>query len=315
MGFSSGMALAVSCMRFFSPLARAIMTVTVVSLHVYPIKSCAGIDLQSSAIGEGGLQHDRRWMLVTDSGVFMTQRTWPTMASIRPVLEEGGLCVAAPGMAALRIPIADAAADAEAPARQLTVWRDSIAGRDEGDEAARWFSEFLREPCRLYAVHEQARRLADPARVQAWRERHGDQAPGVSEHHAFGFADGFPLLVTSQDSLDELNERLVARGAAPVPMDRFRPNIVVRGLEPYDEDHIPVLLGADMAIALVKPCSRCVIPDTDQATGERHQEPGRTLAAYRTWDEGVMFGQNAVVSAPPGAVVRVGDALRAEIDF
>ncbi|MEI2416097.1 MOSC N-terminal beta barrel domain-containing protein [Orrella sp. JC864] len=290
------------------------MNATLVGLHSYPIKSCGALDWTVAAVTAAGLALDRQWMLVSEDGRFMTQRQWPAMALVRPVLRENALWVGAPGMPELRVAALDEAPP-EGPARTLTVWRDNVPGQDAGAEAAAWFSNALGEPCRLYRLHPQARRLASPEHVTAWRLRHGQAVPELGSRHAFGFADGFPLLVASQDSLRELNARLARQGHAPVPMDRFRPNVVIEGLEPYDEDHVAWLRCGQVVLALVKPCSRCTVPDVDQASGLRGEEPGRTLAAYRRRQEGVMFGQNAVAHAPAGAVLAVGEPVRAEFAF
>ncbi len=291
------------------------MTITIASLHSYPIKSCGAIDLQVSAVSQAGLSYDRQWMLADPDGRFMTQRQWPAMALIRPTLRDGSLWVEAPGMRALRVGDLAPPAEPRDDGRSLVVWRDAVPGQDEGDEVAAWFSSYLGVPCRLYRLHPQARRLASPDHVTAWRLRHGADAPALGPEHAFGFADGFPFLIANLESLAELNGRLRAKGEAAVPMERFRANVVVSGLEAYEEDYVASLRGGQIVLALVKPCARCNVPDTDQQTGQRGAEPGRTLASYRGRDDGVMFGQNAVVQAPPGAQLRVGDVLEAELDF
>jgi len=287
------------------------MSIRLSRLYIYPVKSCAGIRLAQAAVGTAGLAGDRRWMLVDAAGRFMTQRQWPAMALVQPALEPGRLRVRAPGMPALEV----APPGPPAAAARVKVWNDTAAARDCGDAAARWFGEFLGTSCRLFEIHPEADRLASPARVRAWSERHGELAPGLGERHAFGFADGFPVLVIGQASLDALNGRLEQGGHAPVGMERFRPNLVVEGLEPHDEDHAAMLVAGSVRLPLVKPCARCAIPDIDPATARRGEQPGRTLAAYRATPDGVMFGQNAVVQAPPGAVLREGDPVGVEWAF
>ena len=301
------------------------MSLVIRSLHIYPVKSCAGIDLAESAVDERGLAHDRRWMVVDEEGMFLTQRTLPAMALIRPALRDGGLRLDAPGMLPLDVPAdlpAGRAGRGESgrgesghAQRPVRVWRDDVPADDAGDEAAAWLSAFLRQPCRLVRMAGRARRLAGPDRVAAWRLQFGAMAPGLSGEHAFGFADGYPFLITAQASLDDLNARLAAAGEAPVPMNRFRPNIVLDGLEAYDEDHLAMLACGEARFALVKPCTRCAVPDVDQLTARRGEAVGRTLAAYRSREAGVVFGQNAVVQAGPGAVLRVGDEVRADWAF
>ena len=281
------------------------------SLHIYPVKSCAGIDLAQSALDERGLAGDRRWMVVDASGTFLTQRALAAMALIRPALSDDGLRLSAPGMPVLCVP----AGPAPGPRRRVTVWRDEVDAEDEGDDAATWLSDFLRRPCRLVRIADDARRLAGPGRGAAWKDRHGSMAPALPGEHAFGFADGYPFLIAVQASLDDLNARLAAAGAEPVPMNRFRPNIVLDGLQAYDEDHLAMVACGEVRFALVKPCTRCAIPDIDQATARQGGAVGKVLAAYRAQQEGVVFGQNAVVQAPAGAMLRAGDPVDVEWAF
>lgn len=291
------------------------MPLTVRSLHIYPIKSCHGIDLPAARLGRAGLAHDRRWMILGQSGQFMTQRQWPRMALIRPSLTADVLRLSAPDM-----PDLDIALDGSqlaTRAEPVVVWRDTVQARAESDEAAQWLSRFLGQPCRLVKVDAQARRAAKPQRVQDWCERHPDVAGAFAGDHHFGFADGFPLLVINQASLDDLNARLAAKGVAPVPVNRFRPNIVLEGddWQAFEEDVTALVDFGAWRIALVKPCTRCSIPDIDQETAQQYQEPGLTLAAYRTLEEGVVFGQNGIIDAQDEVMLRVGDSAQAELDF
>ncbi|AOB30719.1 molybdenum cofactor biosysynthesis protein [Bordetella sp. H567] len=292
------------------------MSLSVRSLHIYPVKSCAGIDLEASPIDGAGLAYDRRW-LVAAGGNFLTQRTLPAMARVRTALTPTHLQLRAPDMPLLEVPLdGSGLADREAP---VTVWRDTFPARAESDAAGQWFSAFLGLSCRLYKVDiAAARRAVSPDWIGRWRAGHADLAAGFEGDPLFGFADGYPLLVANQASLDDLNAQLRAKGRAPVPMDRFRPNIVLAGdaLAAYEEDHAALLArGDDIRLALVKPCTRCSIPDVDQATGQRGDEPGLTLTATRSAEVGVVFGQNAIADARPGAALRVGDAISVEWDF
>lgn len=290
------------------------MTAQILSLHSYPVKSCAGIDLSEAAIDRAGLTHDRRWMILTSNGQFMTQRRWPAMARIRTGITASSLRLQAPGMSVLEIPL-DGSGLA-GPAREVIVWKDTVPARSEGAQAAAWFSRFLQRDCELVKIDVQARRHAKSEWVERWRAAHPDLAGDFAGDHGFGFADGFPLLVTNQASLDDLNSRLAAQGKAPVPMNRFRPNIVVQGdWQAYEEDHTAVIASGSVRMAFVKPCTRCPMPNIDQLTAERYDEPGRTLATYRTLEIGVVFGQNAIVQAPAGARLRVGDPVEIELDF
>ncbi|MFC4274760.1 MOSC domain-containing protein [Achromobacter aloeverae] len=284
------------------------------SLHIYPVKSCAGIDLATSPIDEAGLAFDRRWLVVS-GGQFLTQRQLPAMALVRTALDDTHLRLSAPGMPDLAIALDGSGLHGDPQA--VTVWRDTMPARLESEAAAAWFSQFLQRPCAVFRIDvPSAQRAASAQWVGGWLQRHPEDASHYRDRNLFGFADGFPLLVVNQASLDALNAQLAASGKAPVPMDRFRPNIVIEGgLEAYEEDHVASLSTGAVRMALVKPCTRCGIPDIDQATAQRHDEPGWTLAATRTLDLGVVFGQNAIVAAPAGAMLRVGDPVDIEFDF
>jgi len=294
--------------------AHAAMTARIASLHIYPVKSCAAIDLAESPIDRAGLAGDRRWMILTAQGQFMTQRQWPAMALIRPAITAGSLELRAPGMPVLRVPLDGS--QLAATARPVTVWQDSVPARDESAEAAAWLSQVLSQDCVLVKLDAQAQRPARAEWVERWRGAHPDLAATFAGEHVFGFADGFPLLIANQASLDDLNARLAAQGRPAVPMNRFRPNIVIQGeWEAYDEDHTTIVTVGQVSMALVKPCTRCPMPNIDQLTAQCYDEPGRTLAVYRQFEIGVVFGQNAIVNAPAGACLRVGDAARVELDF
>ncbi|MVW70795.1 MULTISPECIES: MOSC domain-containing protein [unclassified Bordetella] len=285
------------------------MTARIVSLHIYPVKSCAAIDLQRSPIDRAGLRHDRRWMVVTEHGQFMTQRQWPAMARVRPSISETHLELHAPGMPVMNIALDGS--ELHGATQSIAVWKDKVPAREESAEAAAWLSELLGVPCKLYKIDTQAERAASSEWVDRWRAANPDAAQGFEGDHCFGFADGFPLLVTNQASLDDLNARLQSRGESPVPMDRFRPNIVIAGdWEAFDEDVTELIVIGDVRLALVKPCTRCPMPNVDQRSGERFLEPGRTLASYRMTDIGVVFGQNAIVDARPGSYLQVGDEVQ-----
>ncbi|WP_251877059.1 MOSC N-terminal beta barrel domain-containing protein [Achromobacter sp. Marseille-Q4954] len=290
------------------------MSARILSLHIYPVKSCAGIALNESSIDRAGLAHDRRWMLIGADGQFMTQRQWPAMALIRTALTADTLRLSAPGMPDLDVALDGSGLEQEA--QSVAVWSDTTSGRRESAAAGQWFSDFLKTPCRLYKVDAAAQRNAKPDWVSRWLDAHPDLAEPFAGQHCFGFADGFPLLVANQASLDDLNARLQAKGVAPVPMDRFRPNIVVQGeWEAFEEDHTAMIEAAGVKMAFVKPCTRCSIPDIDQNTAQQYEEPGRTLAGYRNLEIGVVFGQNAILDAPAGARLKVGDEVGIELDF
>ena len=290
------------------------MTITILSLHSYPVKSCAGLTHADIGISEAGLAFDREWVLVDRQGVFMTQRQYARMALIQPGISDGVLHLQAPGMSTLTI---TSAPDTPAPPPiSVRIWGTDTLGLDEGDTAAQWLSQFLDTPCRLLRVHPQADRNASPDHVNAWRRKHHGTAPAFPAQHVFGFADGFPFLVANQSSLEELNRQLLDKGQPAVPMNRFRPNIVLQGLDAYEEDYLTSLRIGAMTFAFVKRCARCPIPNIDQATAISAPEPGLTLAAHRSFPEGVLFGVNAVVAgAGTGARLGVGDLVEPEFDF
>ncbi|MDS1139798.1 MOSC N-terminal beta barrel domain-containing protein [Pusillimonas sp. SM2304] len=290
------------------------MTISLLSLHSYPVKSCAGISHTRARISQSGLLFDRQWVIVDGNGVFMTQRQYPKMALIQPAVQDGDLTLSAPGMPDIMVPwLTDTAEPAQVLVR---IWAADTLGFDEGSAVAAWLSDFLALPCRLLRVHPEAERLASPERVQDWRLKHYDLAPDFPVRHRFGFADGFPFLIANQGSLDDLNQRLRAKGQPPVPMNRFRPNIVLQGLEPYEEDYLACIKVGQLTLAIVKRCARCPIPNIDQATALSASEPGLTLAEYRQFPEGVLFGVNAVAAgAGVGASLQAGDQAEAEFDL
>jgi uncharacterized protein YcbX len=248
------------------------------SLFVYPVKSCAGIALRRAQLTPRGLLHDREWMVVTPQGRFITQREASRLALVQTELREDALHLTAPGLPRLTVPFLRST---RAESTEVTVWGDTVRAFDEGDAAASWFGEHLGRDVRLVRFDQSRPRPTDPEWSQG--------LPGFS-----AFADGYPVLVISRASLDDLNARL----PAALPIERFRPNILLAGCAPYAEDSIGVLAMGEVRLRLVKPCTRCSITTVDQATGEAQgDEPLRTLRSYR-WDKtlrGVKFGQNAIV--------------------
>lgn len=238
----------------------------------YPVKSLRGSRLNRCLVDGRGLVGDRRWMLVDADARFVTQRECPAMSLVDAVFEQGQLLFSAPGMAPLSIP-AEAAAGDEL---HVQVWSDSCRALAPSPEADAWFSDYLAQACRLVLLPVDSTRSVDPDYA-----RPEDQV---------GFADGFPFLLISQASLDDLNNRL----AAPVPMLRFRPNLVVSGGEPYQEDGWRHIRIGQVAFRLVKPCSRCIIPSIDPQSGQRAAEPLRTLVGYRKRGNKIYFGQNMI---------------------
>ncbi|QNA98568.1 MOSC domain-containing protein [Massilia sp. Se16.2.3] len=279
---------------------------TLSQLILYPIKSCAGMAVDTARVSVSGLQasgvHDREWMLVTPEGQFLTQREFPRMATIVPRVEEGALLVSAPGVAVLRLPLARP--DAPSTLR-VQIWDDFVEAADCGDAAARWFGEVLGTPCRL------VRFPGGGARPTSTKWTAG--APSSAR-----FADAYPLLLIGTASLEEINFRLRAAGRAAVPMDRFRPNLVVDGLDPFEEDYLAELVCGDIVVKPVKPCARCPIPAVDQATGIPGPDPLDILQAWRTkavLDGAVCVGMNCIVGGGAGGELRIGQVLETSLSF
>jgi uncharacterized protein YcbX len=268
-------------------------------LFVYPVKSCAGMEVREAALVETGLNLDRAWMVADATGRFVTQRELPRMALVQPHIKAQELVLHAPGMLALHLDVNAAGKPARARA-----WRDEVACWDMGDVAAQWFSDFLGRPgLRLLRFNPDARRLA----AHQWTG--GVDVPIL-------FPDGFPFLVLSQASLDELNRRLAAAGHAAVGIERFRPNLLLDGLTAHEEDRLPELriAGADgeVALKLVKPCTRCPMPNVDPTTGISSPEVLDMLRAYRADARmnGVpTFGMNAIIASGAGQTLRAGDPV------
>ena len=255
-------------------------------LNIYPLKSARGIPLREMPLDARGPAGDRRWMLIDERGVMLSQRDLPRMALITVDTGEGGLTCAAPGMPPLRAPVPLPGEGQRVSAR---VWDDEVDVQLAGESAHVWFAQFLGAACRL--VHQPDDAFRQVNRIYA------SKGVGVS------LADGFPLLLIGHGSLDDLNRRL----DHPVEMRRFRPNLVVDCAEPFAEDTWRAIRAGDVELNLVKPCARCSIPTVDPDTGELGREPMRTLATFRRRGSDVFFGWNIVASAP--GTLRVGDPV------
>ncbi len=245
---------------------------TLSQLWLFPVKSLAGFTRQQSHVSLFGLAHDRRWMVVrAESGDFISQRSVPEMCLIQVSLTDQGVALQHLNGSALEVMQPDGSV-----VRDVTVWGDHCRGWDAGKAAAEWLSEQLAVPCRLVYFPEHEVRQVDLEYANA-----GDKT---------AFSDGFPLLLISQASLDDLNQRL----KSPVSMARFRPNLVVSGCEPFAEDGWKRLRIGEITLRVVKPCSRCAIPNVDPATGKRGKEPVSTLSQYRRRGNKILFGQNVI---------------------
>lgn len=279
-------------------------------LYVYPVKSCAGVQVQDVILTETGLEFDRAWMVVDDKGHFLTQRELPRMALIKPQLRHSDMVLRAPGMLALHI----ALDQVEEPVR-VQVWKDEVQAYDMGAIAAQWFTDFLGQPARLVRFDPEHKRVCS----LQW-------TGGVEALNQF--SDGYPLLVISEASLAQFNEKMVAAGSAPVGMERFRPNIVLgdapgdQELAPHDEDRIELLQIATeqgvVELKPVKPCPRCPIPNIDPATATSSPEVGDMLQTYRQdarVNGALTFGMNLIVLAGVDHQLKVGQAAGASYLF
>jgi uncharacterized protein len=258
---------------------------TVASLHVYPIKSCRGLDLTAVRFDPLGPLYDRRFMVVDEQGVYLAQRKLPRLALISARLGPTALMVSAPNMPQLKV----AMAQRDARRIEIKVWDHSGPAEDAGESAADWFSSFLERPCRLVRWADDQLRMVDRAYARS--------------EAAVAFNDGFPVLLMSEASVADLNTRL----KQPVPMNRFRPNLVVRDLEPYAEDRWRKIRVGEVELDVVKPCGRCVTTTVDQLTGTAGTEPLATLASYRKQGNDVLLGQNCVHLGLGS--IRVGDPV------
>lgn len=283
---------------------------TIARLFIYPVKSCAGVELPEVLLTETGLEFDRAWMVVDETGTFVSQRELPRMALIRPQMKHMEVVLRAPGMLTLHI----AFDRVEQPVR-VTVWSDEVAAYDMGDIAAQWFSDFLSEPGRPPRKLRLVRFDPEYKRLSSLKWTHGVEAQTQ-------FSDGYAVLVASEASLGELNDKLAAAGHDAVGMERFRPNIVLAGIEAQDEDRIETMHittgEGEAKLEPVKPCPRCPIPDIDPATAVSSPEVGDALRSYRQnpkVDGAVTFGMNAIVLQGVDHLLKVGQPVAANYRF
>jgi uncharacterized protein len=253
-------------------------------LNLFPIKSCRGIAVPQAEVTRRGLARDRRWMIVDESGAFMTQRDYPEMTHVRTALDGETLVLRHRERGELRLPVSfDAGAR-----RDVQVWSSRVAAVAH-DEGSAWVSAALGRRCQLVYMPDDVERAVNPL-----RGRPGD---------VVSFADAYPFLLIGQGSLDDLNGRM----SAPLPMTRFRPNLVVEGSTAFAEDGWPRVRVGAVTFRNVKPCDRCVLTTVDPETGTKGPEPLRTLATYRAWDGAVWFGVNLI--AENTGALRVGDPV------
>ena len=259
---------------------------SVQDLFVYPFKSARGMARPTVRLTATGFEWDRQWMAVDALGTFISQRTHPRLAQVEPSIVGDSLILTAPNLGPLRLPLAPMG-----EAVSVKLWSDYCAGLDQGNEAAEWISMAVGDVLRLVRQAPLLDRLADPKFAGA-------------EPVPVSFTDGYPVLVCNQASLLDLNARM----PQPIPMERFRPNIVLTGLSAFEEDRIETIKIGDITLHLVKPCTRCIITATDQRTGERSTNPLPVLRTFRFNREllGVAFGENAVARSGVGLSIERG---------
>ena len=277
-------------------------------ITLYPIKSCAGLALQEATLTTMGLMtghiYDREWMVVDAEGHCLTQREHPRMALITPRLKADTLELRAPGM--LRLEIALGLPDPElAPTLTVQVWDDTVLAYDCDAVTAEWFTKAIGVPCRLARFHAKAVRPVS----EKWTD-------GVAATTLF--SDGYPMLVAGAASLDDLNQRLRAAGRDAIPMNRFRPNLVISGIEAYEEDYAASFQLGEAMLKPVKPCPRCPMPSIDQATGEFGPDPLDIMQSHRAKpqvDGALCFGMNSILLAGEGQRVRRGQEIVVTLAF
>ena len=297
---------------------------SIAHLFVYPVKSCAGVELKEAVLTETGLDLDRAWMVVDADGLFVSQREQARLALVKPQLKMEELILRAPGMLALHVRI-----DAVEQPATVKVWDDTVPAFDMGQIAAQWFTDYLSLtaaglPASNAKKYRMVRFDPDHRRLSSMQWTQGIEAPNQ-------FSDGFPILVVSSASLANLNGKLVAAGHAAVGIERFRPNIVLSGLDAHDEDRLQAFhialeaagIGTagearEVILKPVKPCPRCPIPNIDPATASSSPEVGDVLQSYRKDARvagRITFGMNAIVLQGVDTVLRVGQTVTGDFGF
>jgi uncharacterized protein YcbX len=279
--------LCLYCFFIFLLKPRSIPMLQISELYIYPIKSLAGISVTEALVTPTGFEHDRRWMLVDESNMFISQREAPQMARMKVTIEDYGLKITYKGDH-LSIPF-DTPSSPLGGRGAVTIWDDTCIAEYVSKEADEWFSTMLEINCRLVFLPDDTKRVVD--------QRYAPQDAITS------FADAYPFLIIGQASLDDLNSRL----SVPLPMNRFRPNIVFTGGKPFEEDMMACFTIGDIEFYGVKLCARCTITTIDQSTAARGKEPLKTLAAYRQKANKILFGQNLVHKG--GGIVKIGDTI------
>jgi uncharacterized protein YcbX len=274
-------------------------------LFIYPVKSLGGFSVPAANLNALGLVGDRNFLVVDETGRFLTQRTLPRMALIATALDATHLILSTAPAHALRVA---RATDPSAPLRNVSVWKsENLLAEDCGDAPAAFLSDFLNVRCRLVRIGAAFHRLIPPHKLPP-----ALNAQLSTLNSQVAFADAYPLVIIGESTLADLNDRLVAQGSHGLPMNRFRPNLVFTGAPAFAEDRWPRIRIGSVTLRSGGPCARCIMTTTDQATGERDgPEPLRTLATYRrdtTDSTHVNFGQNLIHETKSG-ILTVGDAV------
>ena len=257
-------------------------------IHIYPIKSCAGIELESSPVHSRGFPLDRRWLLIEKDGKFISQRSTPSLGQIKISSDNDHLLITADGKRALNLQVGGASPSTI----KAEIWKDSVEGWWVGQDCDDWFSDVIGREVHLIHMDESVSR---PLIKESLPK---DQSFEVS------FADGYPYLLTTLASLNDLNQRL----EVPIPMDRFRSNLVISGSEAFAEDGWRKIAVGEVEFQVVKPCARCQVTTIDQSSGIASKEPLKTLATYRKQDGKVMFGMNMV--ALSSGTISINDPVK-----
>lgn len=243
-------------------------------IFFYPVKSMGGVSIKTSLITDRGLQYDRRWLLVDENNVFITQRVLPEMALLSTSIKDGMIQIKHKTKNIESISFPHKIDNGKE--LKIKIWNDSCTALHYDNALDNWLGKTLNINCKLVFMPDTTYRPVD--------KNYGNKNDVVS------FADGFPFMVIGQSSLNDLNKRL----KTPLPINRFRPNFVFTGGEPFEEDHLKKIKIGDVMFSFVKPCARCVITTTDQETSERNKEPLLTLSSYRKVNNKIMFGQNLI---------------------
>jgi uncharacterized protein YcbX len=269
-------------------------TVSLKKLFIYPVKSLQGISLTSSRVTSLGLEYDRRWMIVDEKGRFITQRLYPQLSLIKTTIVDETIILSADGHHKLLLPLCLSSGDST----MVTVWRDSVESIAAPSNYNEWISAYLGIACRFVYMPDSTVRAVD-------------QGFATSTQDSVSFADGFPFLIISQGSLDNLNEHLQAKGEQAVPIQRFRPNLFVDASQAFAEDHWQTFAIGNNQFHNVKPCSRCIMTTVD-ASGNKGKEPLATLLEYRKQGQQAYFGQNAILDNGynNSLTLKVGDSIR-----